>query len=180
MEKIETNNSGFTLIELLIVIAIIGALSTFILFAINPIESMRRSRDTVRIQDVTNMRKALDTATAEGETGILPLAACPYSVPCKSTADKTRAPDGTGWLPVNIGKYLATLPVDPKNDSAGVPSSSGVSVTPYYYFASDGQTFRIATYLESTVNSDRTNQDGGTEANMLEVGTNLSVDLITP
>ncbi len=175
-----SNAKGFTLIELLVVIAVVGVLSVIVLFAVNPGENLKKSRDSVRIQDITNIRKAIDADIADGAAVSLPLAACPYNTPCKSTASETRDADGTGWIPVNIQKYISVLPVDPRNEAGGVRNSAGNAVTLYYYFASDGQTYRLATYLESTANAAKTTGDGGTEPDMLEVGTNLTTDLATP
>lgn len=174
------NQKGFTLIELLVVIAVIGALAAVILFAINPVENMRKSRDARRQQDLANIRKALDIAIADGATGILPLAACPFNNSCKSTSDQTQNADGTGWMPVNLQRYFPVLPLDPKNGDAGTINSSGNPITPYYYFASDGQSYRLAAYLESAANTGKTSQDGGTESDMLEVGNELTTDITTP
>lgn len=175
-----TTQKGFTLIELLVVIAIVGVLAAVILFAINPLENMRKSRDATRQQDLANIRKAIDLAIAEGATGLLPLAACPYATPCKSSSDRTRSTDGTGWIPVNVQRYLPVLPIEPKNEASGTKNSSGNAVTPYYYFVSDGTTYRLATYLESAANASKTTSDGGTEPDMLEIGSELSIDIATP
>ncbi len=156
------NQKGFTLIELLVVIAVIGAVAAVILFAINPVENMRKSRDARRQQDLANIRKALDIAIA------------------KSTSDHTQSADGTGWMPVNLQRYLPVLPLDPKNGDIGIMNSSGNTITPYYYFASDGQSYRLASYLESAANTGKTSQDGGAESDMLEVGNELTTDITTP
>lgn len=46
------SSSGFTLIELLIVIAILGILAAGLLFAINPAEKIRQSRDVKAIESI--------------------------------------------------------------------------------------------------------------------------------
>lgn len=50
---------GFTLLELLIVIAIIAILSVVLIFALNPAETLRKSRDVQRISDLNTMKTAL-------------------------------------------------------------------------------------------------------------------------
>lgn len=53
------NGAGFTLIELLIVIAILGILAAGILVAIDPVEQLARSRDSVRISAIRQLSKAM-------------------------------------------------------------------------------------------------------------------------
>jgi prepilin-type N-terminal cleavage/methylation domain-containing protein len=49
---------GFTLIELLIVIAILGILAVSVLSAINPVEQMKKARDTGRKSDSAELLNA--------------------------------------------------------------------------------------------------------------------------
>lgn len=51
---------GFTLIELLIVIAVIGILAVAVLSAINPLEQMRKGRDTARKSDASELLNAIE------------------------------------------------------------------------------------------------------------------------
>ncbi len=57
----ESSEKGFTLIELLIVIAVIGVLASAVLIAIDPIEQLKRGRDSGRKQSVTQMGRALQS-----------------------------------------------------------------------------------------------------------------------
>lgn len=69
---------GFTMIELLIVIAILGILAVAVLSAINPLEQIRRGRDTSSRSDAEQLVNALERfyaskgyfpwQTAEGDT----------------------------------------------------------------------------------------------------------------
>lgn len=72
------NRKGFTMIELLIVIAILGVLAVAVLSAINPLEQIRRGRDTGSRSDAEQLINALDRyysshgyfpwQTSEGDT----------------------------------------------------------------------------------------------------------------
>jgi prepilin-type N-terminal cleavage/methylation domain-containing protein len=52
------NTKGFTLVELLIVIAVIGILAVAVLAALDPIEQLRKSRDTGRLADARELVNA--------------------------------------------------------------------------------------------------------------------------
>jgi prepilin-type N-terminal cleavage/methylation domain-containing protein len=49
------NAKGFTLVELLIVIAVIGILAIAVLAALDPIEQLKKSRDTGRLADAREL-----------------------------------------------------------------------------------------------------------------------------
>lgn len=51
---------GFTLIELLIVIALIGILAVALLSAINPLEQLRKGRDSARRADAAELLSAIE------------------------------------------------------------------------------------------------------------------------
>lgn len=53
-------NNGFTLIELLIVIAIIGILAIALIAAINPLEQMKKSRDTGKLAEAKDLAGAYE------------------------------------------------------------------------------------------------------------------------
>ena len=57
--KMITNKKGFTLLELLIVIAIIAILSVVLIVALNPAETLRKTRDSQRISDLSSLKTAL-------------------------------------------------------------------------------------------------------------------------
>ncbi|OGE85896.1 MAG: hypothetical protein A3J48_00985 [Candidatus Doudnabacteria bacterium RIFCSPHIGHO2_02_FULL_46_11] len=50
---------GFTLLELLIVIAIIAVLSVILVLVLNPAETLKKSRDTQRMSDLSTLKTAL-------------------------------------------------------------------------------------------------------------------------
>ena len=54
-----TNKKGFTLLELLIVIAIIAILSVVLIVALNPAETLKKTRDSQRISDLSSVKTAL-------------------------------------------------------------------------------------------------------------------------
>ena len=53
-------SKGFTMIELLIVIAVIGILAVAVLSAINPLEQIRRGRDTGSRSDSEQLISAIN------------------------------------------------------------------------------------------------------------------------
>jgi prepilin-type N-terminal cleavage/methylation domain-containing protein len=62
---------GFTLLELLIVISIIAALSLILIFALNPAEILRKSRDAQRLSDLNTLKTALSVYITSTSTPVL-------------------------------------------------------------------------------------------------------------
>ena len=56
---ITSSKRGFTLLELLIVIAIIAILSVILIVALNPAETLRKTRDSQRVSDLSSLKTAL-------------------------------------------------------------------------------------------------------------------------
>lgn len=94
---------GFTMIELLIVIAVLGILAVAVLSAINPLEQIRRGRDTSSRSDTEQLISALDRyfaahgrfpwQTAEGEDVNVGTADVPWEA-CGGAADVSC----TAWI----------------------------------------------------------------------------------
>lgn len=172
---------GFTLIELLVVIAILSILATLMVLAINPAEAQRKGRDATRLSDLATVRKAIDLAIAEG--GTLPgTVAAPLS---GTSAGSRDAASDTNYLGIDVSKYLSVLPMDPRQSAtvATVLSDGTTSVAAggmVYNFKSNGKTYELNAFLESTDNSAVATNDGGTSATTYEIGTNPSLVLITP
>jgi len=72
-------SKGFTLLELLIVIAIIAVLSVVLIVALNPAETLKKTRDSQRISDLSSLKTAIGIYTTskitpylDGEDGVGP------------------------------------------------------------------------------------------------------------
>jgi prepilin-type N-terminal cleavage/methylation domain-containing protein len=158
---------GFTLVEMLVVIAIIAILAGAVLLAINPAATMRKSRDTTRMNDLDSLRNAINIALTEGEIELIDATG-------NSGPGATQAADGTGWvsytkIPADgpgLTRYIPALPLDPTNTGDNV-----------YYFASEAadQTFELNAVLEFDGNADKMANDGGNDDTRYEVGTRLNI-----
>lgn len=161
---------GFTLVEMLVVIAIIAILAGAVLMAINPIATMRKSRDATRLSDMDSLRSAISIALTEGEMILIDMAAAETSVSSGQAVD-----GATGWVRFTIptdktglGRYIPALPLDPTNDAT--------LATPLVYtFQSTVDNFEINAVLEYADNAIKMTTDGGNNANVYEVGTSLVI-----
>ncbi|MDP2932520.1 MAG: hypothetical protein Q8N81_00115, partial [bacterium] len=99
---------------------------------------------------------------------------CTAVAPC-SSATGTRAVDGSGWVSIDVSKYLATLPIDPRAADATYTDAVGSLVTAEYRYANDGTSYELQTHLESTSNAHYFTEDGGNNAGSYEIGTKLTI-----
>jgi len=164
------NKNGFTLVELLVVVAILGILMAAVVLAINPMEIMKKGRDSTRLSDMDSLRKAIDLAIADGGT-------LTTTATAGDSAVGTRAVNGTGWVNVDVAQYLSTLPIDPRN-GVGFTDAAGNTVTGKYLYFSDGAAYELNCYLESSANAGKYTTDGGDNAAMYEIGTDPGLDLM--
>jgi prepilin-type N-terminal cleavage/methylation domain-containing protein len=177
---------GFTLIELLVVVAIIAILALVVMLALNPVEMQRRSRDSRRLSDLGTVRRALDLALVDGAS----LKGTTTTLYTNNTG-ASGALDATSLnnlVGVDISKYLATIPQDPQFGATGtnIQTTNGTcGATPgtapidkaamVYSFSSNGDTYEINAYLESTDNCAIPKDDGGNNAAKYEMGTKLTL-----
>jgi len=183
---------SFTLIELLVVIAILAVLAVAVVLILNPVELIKESRDTTRIEDLATLNKALGylqtdqpntsfgssttvyvsipwTTTSTNCSNLgLPALPSGYAYGCAPTSTHQMT-DGTGWVPLDFtslsfGSPFSRLPVDPVNTT-----SSG-----YYYTYIPGGSWKLTAFFESADRAPEANKDGGTDAALYEVGTSLT------
>ncbi len=196
------NSSSFTLIELLISISILAILMSITAIAMNPSEMIKRSRDTKRFNDISNLQMFLTMARSEGLLnsticdGTKIYVSLPNSISLSNTnlpagvswvqvsEDNLRKSNGTGWIPINLsGSYtsgfsMASLPVDPQNT---------LNDNLYYtFYCNPQQEYILTSYMESKTfgpkgnETSKTNKDGGPDPYLYEVGSNLFISPLKP
>ena len=119
------NKKGFTLIELLVVVAIIGMLSSVVLASLNTARAS--SRDSKRIQDIQQMRTALELYyQANGRY--------PIQASWRGTSNGCYGgtSDPNASVPGLVPTYIGSIPVDPK------PSGNSC-----YLYRSDGTNYKF-------------------------------------
>lgn len=188
---------SFTLLELLLVIGLIAVLGSVTFVALNPVETLRVSRDIQRIADLDALNKAINMAVVENTSMSLgnvntvyislpdssPICAS-YSLPTLPSGWSYRCAasstyiltNGTGWLPIDFTSFSTGSPVsrdasDPVNNA-----------TYYYEYVSNPsqKTWELASVLESTKyrlggQDDKTSTDGGQNLSLYEKGTDLTL-----
>ena len=196
------NSSSFTLIELLVVIAILAILMAVVVVTINPAEILKKTRDTKRFNDLSNLQELLQLANSEG---LLTPSICDgtkiyISLPNSISLSNTNLPagvswqqvseadlrnsNGTGWIPINLsGSYtsgfsMASLPVDPQNT---------LNDNLYYtFYCNPQQEYILTSYMESKTfgpkgnETSKTNKDGGPDPYLYEVGSDLFISPLKP
>lgn len=134
MKKFLKSREGFTLIELLVVIAIIGILAAVVVLAINPVEMMKKGRDSNRKSDLATLSKAIDIYMTQGVTSVPggasalqnsfnPTNCCGGTAVTCPALNAVNSTTG-GWLVpyaascgVNLSAYIAKIPLDPSNSA---------------------------------------------------------------
>lgn len=164
----KTNLTGFTLIELLVVMAIIAILFGAGMAVYNVVN--QKSRDAVRLADLSNLQQAIFSATHEAQNSALELC-FNTTTPCQGSSfpvDATsQKADGSGWIKINFDSKsivnLPKLPLDPVNNT-----------TYFYRYYSNGAAWKIETTLESSQYQEKMQTDGGTDPQKYEVGLKIN------
>lgn len=172
-------NTGFTLLELLVVVTIISILAAIAFLVINPLETIRESRDANRLSDLASLQRVINLVVPESTgSGVEVLCSgstgdpTPGAVLCQGVSNSSdynpKASNGTGWIKIDLtsqsGVNFAVLPSDPLNDSEH-----------YYTYASDGKNWEITAKLESTKYNYKMLQDGGIDNDKYEIGSTLKL-----
>ncbi len=189
-----TQKKGFTLIELLIVIGILAVLATVVVLVLNPAQLFAQARDSRRVEDLGNIRGAINLyLTGVTSPSLQAAGTCGtnyWGTVSGATENFTGSPsqhanvdndiDGTGWIPVNLssisgGSPLSSLPNDPLN-----PDTAAQSYT--YQCNNTSKTFELNANMESTRyasggTDDVESNDGGDQAGIYEVGNDPGLDL---
>jgi len=123
-------NSGFTLIELLVVIGILGILLAIVLIAINPARQFAQANNTARRSDVTTLLNAIHQYSADNK-GKLPtgIPVEDPSTPASEAKEISKA--GADICALISPTYVASLPTDPKLNTAAVTDCTSSYVTGY-------------------------------------------------
>jgi prepilin-type N-terminal cleavage/methylation domain-containing protein len=171
----KANEKGFTLIELLVVVAIIAILALIVLLALNPVEMARRSRDSRRLSDLGTLRRAIDLALSDGES-LEATGAGGVTIDTSTSVTNFATASGP-----DISKYLSVVPEDPYNGTnnpqtlANASCDTQTTVMPSYSYWSDGDTYIIRSYIESTENCVAATEDGNSNGTY-ELGTEPGLD----
>jgi prepilin-type N-terminal cleavage/methylation domain-containing protein len=118
LKNLKKRNS-FTLVELMITIAVLAILAAIILFALNPINILNKTRDSKRVSDINALFKSisflqaneyisnygssttvyislLDTTSSTCSSYTLPTLLSGYTYNCVTDSTKLQLPDSTG------------------------------------------------------------------------------------
>lgn len=164
-QKLYLNKKGFTVLEILVVLAIITALSSFILSSVS--NARARTRDNVRKQTLVELLGALN-AYAEDHNGQYP-AANWYSSEPGDLVNNGYNNDGN-WIPGLAPQYISKLPRDPLGKNGPSRCFNGVVFWQRaYIYYSDGSNFKLLNHcgLESVTGISNTDimidptRDGG-------------------
>ncbi len=137
-----------------------------------------KARDSKRLSDLTALRNAIDASQVMNTSFKLPVCT-PTSDQKKCSSmgyDSTKYNGDVSWIPADLHEYIASQPIDPSNDEQMI-TLSGKKVSARYIFRSNGTTYKLATYIEDPSNKHWAANDGGTDPDLFETGTNLSLSL---
>ena len=156
------NDKGFTIVELILVLGILLISIAIVLILIDPETEHKKARDSVRLTDVQVLSRAieeyiLDKGNPPDATNVTRTS---NTLPAGNSGSFENAV--SGWIDANLSEYTVKLPSDPINTGSSV----------YTYRRSGGvyELNCVLEYLTSYMAG-----DGGNNANVYEVGSNLTI-----
>ncbi|MCX7589509.1 MAG: type II secretion system GspH family protein [Patescibacteria group bacterium] len=200
-QKINSNHKAFTLVEILIVVGIIAILFSAIVFVLNPVEVLKNSRDSQRLNDLSTLNRAInyiqanesnkflgqnkvvyvslpDESLSSGQTSTcsnfnLPSLPSGYSYQCVSKYDLKKN-NGSGWLPIDFSNQPAF-----KISTLPIDPQNNIDYYYLYSFNPQNNKFEINARLESQKQQNKLIEDGGDSALLYEIGSDISLIPIT-
>jgi len=127
--KNDLKQKGFTLIELLVVIAIIALLASIVIASLNV--SRMKARDSKRIQELVQLRSALEAYKADH--GSYPQPNCHAG--WLQSSDSVDCWGGSGsvlYQTLVDGGYIGSIPIDPSNTGVYIYIYATVSMEDAY------------------------------------------------
>lgn len=115
-EKLKLFNktdTGFTIIELVVVIAIIAVLSGIILFNVN--QYYAKSRNTKRVADLSNIKKALEMYAADHNGQYPSTGGALVCLGVSSSEQCWSGPYGNDAVNSALLPYMSSIPIDPNS-----------------------------------------------------------------
>lgn len=157
-----SDTKGFTVIEIMVVISILLVLTTSVIMVINPERERKKARDSVRLTDMQVLSRAIEEYILDkgNPPDVTDVTRTSNSLPAGNSGSFETSTNG--WIDANLSDYMVKLPSDPIN--------TGTSV--YTYRRSDN-TYEINCVLEYLTSYMA--GDGGNDANVYEVGSNLTI-----
>ena len=192
----QQKQKGFTLIELLVVVSIIAILAVFVILTLNPAQMLKQARDSQRLSDMSTLKSAISLYLQDVSSSSIGIANYCYgsspntstTVGCgrmaagdvtisTTTAAAAASTTGGGWIPINFaaisaGSPIGSEPVDPINNATYFYSYA-TNASPLFQFEIDAK--MESTKYSASGTSDMESTDGGSNALMYEVGTNLNL-----
>lgn len=121
-------NNGFTLIELIVVVSVLSILSAMAVGLLNPVEQLRKARDTQRKYDLSQIQRGLEQYYQDN--GGYPSYSTTSPNDYQIVGLSGRISWGASWSP-----YMSVLPKDPSSSKRYVYYSS-TNRQSYYLYAS--------------------------------------------
>lgn len=151
--------TGFTLIELLVVIAIIGLLAVIVTVSVN--SARQKARDAKRIADFKQIQTALELFYDQYGQYPITCGAATWDGHWQCFATCLETGVGCGVATPGFSPLISKVPQDPLDNPATLSDSD-----PTYYYAwpagcGNGQSYRLAAYLETPNHPALANDLGG-------------------
>lgn len=190
-------NRAFTLIEVLVSVAIVAILSIIVVFVLNPQEMLKQSRDSNRLNDISNVSRALNYIIANEPNSFLGLpntiyislpdpslsgnqtSTCSnmnlpplpsgYNYYCVSSENLVKN-DGTGWIPINFSQQ-------PVFKITKLPIDPKNDINNYYVYIYDpsNNSYEFNANLESNKYNHLLAEDSGDSNFLYEIGSKLTL-----